>query len=137
MNSPLRRTLPALARRRVGPPTMPGKVASLSREQEALLQTLRPVRAPAPSPAAKSKADLRSDMIRYGKLKRMQHLDMERRRQQSLRAMWCAVDAMPHARRLEAIKPQVQVQVHVPNLTHTPPVEGFDLSSLATTRSAN
>lgn len=65
-------------------------------------------------------------MIRYGKFKRMQHIEMAIRTNRFLRAKWAAIDALPHARRVEALFSEpVPLPKNRPILTDTPPIKGF------------
>lgn len=126
-----RATFLALARRRgpTGPPQF-GKQEKLSPESELLLKCLRPVE-PGPPHTPEERLRLRDLMIRYGKLKRRQYLEMEIRRERARLATWKAIDAMPHKRRVEAIYTKAtEPPRRLPMFTHTPPIEGFDIGNL-------
>lgn len=124
-------TCMALARRKgTGPPTKPGKEPKLTAQQQLLLKAIRPVEPP-PPPSPAERERLRELMKRYSKLKRLQGIEMEKRRNEARRAMWAAIDAMPHPRRVEAVQAQAdELPYGLPVFTHTPPIKGFDLSNL-------
>lgn len=95
-----------------------------------LAEMMRPMK-PLPPLPAEEQQRLRKLMVRYGKLKRLQYLDMELRMNRAKHAMWAAIDALPHNRRVEAVHskpPPYPDDVRV--FTDTPPIKGFDRSNL-------
>lgn len=127
----LRATCQSLARRRItGPPEIPGKPKKLTAEQEFVKKLLRPME-PSPPHSEEERVRLRELMIRYGKLKRLQHNEMAKRREVARHGVWAAIDAMPHKHRVEALNANPSDPPHpIPVFTHTPPIDGFDLGNL-------
>ena len=127
-----RATIQAMARRRqpTGPPEIPGKQKKLTPEMELMMKIMRPVE-PGPPHTPEERVRLRNLMIRYGKLKRRQHNDFSKRVETARRAMWVAIDAMPHKRRVETLNAEsTEPPRPIPVFTHTPPIEGFDIGNL-------
>lgn len=121
--------------RRGAPKLPPGapkeNMEDLRAKYPLLVEALRPLKPPPPLPEEEHRR-LRELMVRYGKLKRKQFLDVEIRMNAAKRAMWVAVDALPHERRVEAVftrAPKYPEDLRVP--THTPPIKGFSLANLA------
>lgn len=89
---------------------------------------------PMPKPPARSeeeRARLRELMIRYGKLKRRHHIELEKRMRVFLRAKWAAIDALPHNRKIEAIYTEpISFPLNRPIFTDTPPIKGFNAGDL-------
>lgn len=94
--------------------------------EKQLTSLLRPVMPP-PKKSEAERAELRAKMIKYGKLKRAQHLEMEMRMARFVRAKWAALDAMPNYRRIEAVgmEPK-EYPRNRPLFTDTPPIKGFN-----------
>lgn len=104
-------------------PDFGGAMTSAEKRMTALL---RPV-APPPPKSEEEKARLRTKMIQYGKLKRAQHLEMEARMRNFMRAKWAAIDALPNYRRVEAMNTApTQYPRNRPMFTDTPPIKGFN-----------
>lgn len=127
-----RATAIALARRaQKMPPNAPKENAEDLRSQFPLLiEAMTPVKPLPPMPEEEHQR-LRQLMIRYGKLRRKQFLEMQLRKNAAMRALWVAIDALPHKRRVEAVftePPQYPDDLRIP--THTPPIKGFDMSNL-------
>lgn len=75
---------------------------------------------------------LREKMIKYGKLKRAQHLEMEKRMSEFLRAKWAAMDALPNYRRVEVMHlGSREVPTDRPIFTDTPPIKGFSAGDMS------
>lgn len=123
-----------LARRGVPrlPPGAPQEnMEELRAKYPLLIKALTPVKPPPPLPE-EERQRLQELMTRYGRLKRKQFLDVEIRMNAAKRAMWVAIDALPHERRVEAVftkAPKYPEDLRVP--THTPPIKGFSLANLA------
>lgn len=98
--------------------------------EKRLTELLRPI-APPPHKSPEEKLAFRQKMIRYGKFKRMQHIEAAIRTNRFLRAKWAAIDALPHARRVEALftKP-VPLPKNRPIWTDTPPIKGFNSAQI-------
>jgi hypothetical protein len=89
---------------------------------DSLLELARPVLAPPPLPEAE-RARRRRLMINYGRLKRAEHLESERKVNRFLVAKWSALDALPHLRRVEAMRPRdEEPPLNRPLWTVTPPI---------------
>ncbi|CAN8070232.1 unnamed protein product [Agarophyton chilense] len=97
---------------------------------EIFIEILRPV-VPPPPRSDPERKHLRKLMIEYGKLKRRHHIEMEIRKREFLIAKWKAIDALPHARRMEALyTPADDLPMNRPRMTDTPPIKGFNVASM-------
>lgn len=102
----------------------PGTVESSVEKR--LVELLRPI-APPPQKSPEEKLVFRKKMIRYGKFKRMQHIEMAIRTNRFLLAKWVAIDALPHARRVEALFSESEpLPKNRPIWTDTPPIKEFN-----------
>lgn len=89
-------------------------------------EILRPMPRPPPRTEGE-RVRLRALMIKYGKLKRKQHLELEVRQNEFLRAKWAAIDALPNFRRVQALNADPEeFPLNRPIFSHTPPIPGFD-----------
>lgn len=94
--------------------------------EKQLTSLLRPVMPP-PKKSPAERAELRVKMIKYGKLKRAQHIEMEMRMARFMHAKWAALDAMPNYRRVEAMAMEPKTYPrNRPIFTDTPPIKGFN-----------
>lgn len=94
--------------------------------EKQLTSWLRPV-APPPPKSEEEKARLRTKMIQYGKFKHAQHIEMEVRMNNFVRAKWAAIDALPNYRRVEALYTEpMEYPINRPRFTDTPPIKGFN-----------
>lgn len=97
---------------------------------KSIADLVRPVRPPAPHSEAEQKR-LRALMIRYGKLKWEHHRQSEIKVNAFLRAKWAAIDALPHARKVEALTTKAPpFPLNRPLFTETPPIPGFNAGDL-------
>lgn len=104
----------------------PRSVDVNSQQHKRLIELLRPLARPPPPSEAEQKR-LRALMIQFGRLKRRQHLEVELRFNEFRRAKWAAIDALPHARKVEALHTEcVPFPINRPIFTHTPPIKGFN-----------
>lgn len=100
-----------------------------------LLDMLRPIAPPPPLPVEEQKR-LREVMVRYGKLKRREHLELEKRANLFQRAMWNALEALPHRRKVEALETEpTQFPLTMPIFTDTPPIDGYNIADNASSKS--
>ncbi|PXF49685.1 hypothetical protein BWQ96_00563 [Gracilariopsis chorda] len=98
--------------------------------EKLLIEVLRPV-VPPPPRTEEERKHLRQLMIRYGKLKRRHFIEMEVRQREFLRAKWTALNALPHARRVEAMtSPTEDLPTMRPLMTDTPPIKDFNVASM-------
>lgn len=127
----IRATGRLLARKVIkGPPLVGKQDKRLTSKEEFILKLIRPVEQ-TPSHTPEERARLRELMIRYGKLKRLQTREMQKRLQEADRGIWAALDAMPHNRRVEALTAEAkECKYGIPIFTHTPPIKGFDINNL-------
>jgi hypothetical protein len=100
-----------------------------------MLALARPVLAPPPLSAAEL-ARRRRMMISYGRLTRAQHLESERKVNLFLTAKWAAIDALPQARRAEALRERgEEPPLNSPLWTATPPIsKNFNPGDLTSKR---
>lgn len=107
----------------------------------ALELMLRPVHAPPPHGAGE-RSRRRRNMEARTRLVRAQWLEGERKANAFLAAKWGAIDALPHARRVEAVSgvmgdgtrlaPRLAPR-DTPIWTETPAIPGFDVGKLTGT----
>lgn len=101
-----------------------------ARTREIMSLMARPVFPPKPHSEAE-RARRRRNMIAYGRLKRADHLADQRKLNAFLVAKWSALDALPHARRVEALSgPPRDSPPNTPIWTNTPPIPGFNVGDL-------
>lgn len=106
---------------------------------DVLQRMARPLHPPPPL-AEEERQRRRRNMKAYGRLRRAQWLEGERKANVFLAAKWAAIDALPgHARRVEAIQgvmPNGRVleervlPLDAPTWTETPPIPGFNVGDL-------
>lgn len=92
---------------------------------------LRPVIPPKRTP--EEQVRLRALMIKYGKFKRKEWLESEMKKNRFTLAKLKALNALPVARRIEALneeKLSPPPPLNRPLWTHTPPIKGFSLANL-------
>lgn len=135
---PSRSALPLLRRafgaRAKAKPSQEYGDSTVGAMEKRMLDILRPVRPPPPK-TPEEKAEFREKMIRYGKLKRAQHIDQCVRTNKLLLAKWTAIDALPHKRRVEALfTPPKPLPKNRPLLTDTPPIKGFNGAEMTKSR---
>lgn len=98
----------------------------LSGMEKRLTSLLRPV-SPPPGKSEEEKVVLRAKMMKYGRFKRAQHIEMEVRMTDFMRAKWAAMDALPNYRRVEAMRLEPrEYPKNRPLFTDTPPIKGFN-----------
>lgn len=108
--------------------------ASLSTTDRRVLEMLRPI-APPPEKTDEEKAAYRKEMVAYGKLKRKQHLEMEKVKNRLLLAKWRAIDALPKERRREALETKPEpFPDNMPVQFDTPPIEGWSNAEMTETK---
>ena len=101
--------------------------------EKRLIDVLRPIARP-PGRTDEERKHLRALMIRYGKLARAHHNELQLRAKEFNRAKWAAVDALPHKRRLEALHTEnAPMPKNRPLFTETPPIKGFDSGDITKT----
>lgn len=109
----------------------PGRQGDMSGAlAKSLADVLRPIKPPPPR-SEEERKKLRVLMQRYGKLKQLQYVELEKRKREFMRAKWAAVDALPHKRRLEALYTKPEKSPPRPLFTHTPPIKGFNAGDLS------
>lgn len=102
----------------------------MTKSHKLMTDILRPV-APPPPRTKEEQTHLRKLMIRYGKIKRKQDIEMKIREREFLRAKWSAINSLPHLRKLEALNTIPEpLPVNTPLMTDTPPIKNFNVASM-------
>lgn len=92
---------------------------------------LEPISVPPSPKSIDDKIQLRALMVRYGKLKRRQHLEQETKHNLFHWSRWAALDALPNTRRVEALaNDPTPAPKNLPLWTDTPPIPGFNSGAM-------